>query len=296
MCARPFPTHPRRRPDDQFGIDVPPARGGSLARHPPVEAVADSYLTNLARVWLDDAGGRIVDVVPTPGSVSDGPEQVFGEGAEVAYFVSGQHPFGRPCTRAENAETLRRLRWLLDFHGWTWCRSTVVAGQRDWVEQGALIRHVGVDEVVALAQRHGQDVVLRWDADGFTPIAARDGVDLPRSGAPVPVSVRPALTGCPFRGGVDDWCVRWGGPFTSRSITASLVWETHRAMLVDALGCDVCGGGPVAIGGPKGATDLFTPSRQGGWQWGSPRTSVDYVRPLGQGAADEPEPGEPKDD
>ena len=292
MRARPFPTHPRRRPDDQFAIAAPPDRGGSLLRHPPQVPVGESYLTNIARVWPEGAGGRVVDVVPTPGSVSDGPEQVFGEGAEVTYFVSGQHSFGRPSTRDEDAETVRRLRRLLDFQGWTWCPSTVVAAERDWVEQGALIRGAEPAQVVVLAQRHGQDIVLRWDADGVTPIATREGVDLPEPRGPVPVRVQPALTGCPFRGGVDDWCVQWGGPYTSRSITASLVWETHRAMLVDALGCDVCEGGPVTIGGPSGGTDLFTPSRHGGWQWGSPRTSVDPVRPLRPGPTEDSVPND----
>lgn len=287
MSARPFPTERRRIPDDQFAIAVPPERGEELLRHPPRESVAASYLTNTGRVWPDGPGGRVVDVVPAPGEQSHGPDELFGPGVQVAYFVSGHHPFGRPSTRAENAETLGRLRRLLDIQEWTWCPATLAAARHDWVEQGALIRDTGWDRVALLGRRHGQEIVLRWDADGFAPVAVRDGVDLSAATGPVPVRVRPAQTGCPFRGGIDDWCVQWGGPYTSSSRLAALVWETHRAMLVDALGCDVCEGGPVTMGRPMGGTDLFTPSRHGGWQFGPPRTSVEYVHPFGEIRAEE---------
>lgn len=80
-----------------------------------------------------------------------------------------------------------------------------------------------------------------------------------------------------MQGGVEDWCKRYGGPWTSSSMTAALVWETHRKMLVEALGCTVCHGGPVAMGSPGGSRDLFVPTREGGWQWGSPRLTVRMV-------------------
>jgi hypothetical protein len=56
-------------------------------------------------------------------------------------------------------------------------------------------------------------------------------------------------------------------------MSAALVWKHHRAMLLDAFGCDVCQGD--GGNGAIGVVDLFTPSRQGGWQWGSPRTRSD---------------------
>ncbi len=284
MSAHTFPAGPRRRPDDQFVVEPPPARGdeSGLLRHPPSVPVAESYRSNWVRVWPDGPGGRVVDVEPAPGTVSDARLAVFGAEAATVFVVSGQHAFGRPSTRADNAETLRRLIGRLDIQHWVWSPATTFDPGRQWVEEGVVIRGADTDEVCDLARRHGQDLVLRWDADGLAPVVTRAGVELPSNGVPVPVRIAPARTGCPLRGGVDGWCVQQGGPWTSGSITASLVWETHRAMLVDALGCQVCEGGPVTVGAPLGATDLFTPSRRGGWQWGSPRTEAEDIRPGGR--------------
>ena len=69
--------------------------------------------------------------------------------------------------------------------------------------------------------------------------------------------------------------MRAGGPFTSTSMRAALVWEHHRALLVEALGCAICAGGNVASQGrPYGVSDMITPSRQGGWAWGPPRDDL----------------------
>lgn len=282
MSAHTFPAGPRRRPDDQVGVPVPPPRGddSGLLRYPHAVPAEESYRTNGIRVWPDGVDGRVVDVEPVPGSVSDPPRSLFGADAGTVFVVPGQHAFGRPATRAENAETLRRLIARLEIQHWVWCPSTTFDPARQWVEQGVVVRDADLDQVVDLARYHGQGVVLRWDADGLAPLATRPGAEPPGAGVPVPVRVVPARRGCPMRRGVDGWCVQQGGPWTSGSITMSLLWETHRAMLVDALGCGVCEGGPVTVGAPLGATDLFTPSRHGGWQWGSPRTDVEEIRPL----------------
>ena len=282
MSAHTFPTTPRRRPDDQVGVQVPPPRGdeSGLLRYPHGIAPEQTYRTNVIRVWPDGVEGRVVDVEPAPGAASEAPESAFGSGTGTVFVVAGHHAFGRPATRAENEGTRSGLIARLEIQGWLWCPSTAFDPGRRWVERGVVVRDADLDDVIDLARYHGQDVVLRWDADGLAPLVTRPGRDLPGAGVPVPVRVVPAQTGCPLRGGISDWCVQQGGPWTSGSIAASLVWETHRAMLVDALGCDVCDGGPVAEGAPLGATDLFVPSRQGGWQWGSPRTGVERVAPL----------------
>lgn len=87
----------------------------------------------------------------------------------------------------------------------------------------------------------------------------------------MPVTLRPAATGCPMRCGAEEQCRRAGGPWTSASITASLVWSGHRAMLLDALDCAVCKGEPIAQGQPIGLRQLFSPTREGGWAWGRPQ-------------------------
>ena len=64
-------------------------------------------------------------------------------------------------------------------------------------------------------------------------------------------------------------------PFGSRAITAATLWEKHRALLVSALGCAVCGGGVVdGNGRPIPLVSSFVPSRRGGWQSGPPLSSA----------------------
>ncbi len=223
MSAHTFPAGPRRRSDDQVAVEPPPARGdgSGLLRHPPSVPIAESYRSNVVRVWPEGPAGAPVDVAPAVGAVSDTPVTVFGAGADTVFVVSGQHAFGRPSTRADNAETLRRLIARLDVQGWVWSPATTFDPRRQWVEEGVVIRDADTEAVRDLARRHGQDLVLRWDADGLAPVVTRPGVDLPANGVPVPVRVGPARRGCPMRGGIDDWCVQQGGPWTSGSITAS---------------------------------------------------------------------------
>ncbi|MBK7820492.1 MAG: DUF3293 domain-containing protein [Tessaracoccus sp.] len=177
--------------------------------------------------------------------------------------------FGRPTTRTDNAQSLHQLRWRLDFHEWDWCLTVSTSPDRQWVEGGALIRGVDEDEVLDLALFHGQAVVLRWDQTGLTALPTMAGVDVGNP-TPVPVRIAPALTGCPLRGGADGVCKMYGGPWTRSSISAALMWQRHRAMLLDAFGCDVCQGN--GGDGPVGAIDLFVPTRDGGWQYGPPLT------------------------
>ena len=47
--------------------------------------------------------------------------------------------------------------------------------------------------------------------------------------------------------GCGDLCEMYGGPWGSRAITAASRWESRRARMIRALGCDTCGDGAIKV-------------------------------------------------
>lgn len=260
-------------PEDQISIPVPPSRHESqrsgVLRNPPKTSRVKSYRQTLIRIWSDGDDGAPIGLVPATGAHTDAPSDLFGAEQETVFIVSGANAFERLTTRTENAETLRRLRWRLDFDGQAWVPAVATSVDRQWVEAGAVLLSCTEEEALEVARFHGQSFMFRWDGAGLAPLPARPSVDVGDK-PPVAVRLTPALTGCPLRGGADGVCKVYGGPWTSGSITAAYFWQCHRALLVEAFGCDVCNG--EGGNGATGAVDLFTPSRDGGWQRASPRT------------------------
>lgn len=268
MAIPPFADLARPFPEGQTRVPFPPHKGErAFRRTPPAESIGESYRTNILRVTTDDGGE--VDLVPASEGPSASPADLFG--APTAWFVASSHAFGRPTTQTETRDLQQGLVDVLKIQGWDWRFTACFPPSRQWVEVGALLLHEDAEEVTQLAFRHGQDVVLRWDASGLTPVATGPSVAVDGLGVTSPVMVQPAATGCPLVCGRDEWCKREGGPWTSGSITAAAVWQHHRQMLVEALGCTVCEGGPHGPGAALALRDLFLPSRSGGWQWGAPR-------------------------
>lgn len=272
MSPQPIRPGEGQFPDDQISIPVPPSRFQTgqtgIYRRDPSVPVTESYRQTIIRIWPLGIEERAIDLAPAPGEESQSPTELFGPEVDRVYVISGVKAFDRLTTRMEDADTLLRLRWRLDFHGWDWRPTVATSPDRAWVEGGAILLDGTPEQVLYLAQLHGQSVVLRWNEHGMAPVPVVPGVDV-GDPTPVPVRLRTALTGCPLRCGADGVCKVYGGPWTSSSREAALVWQHHRAMLIDAFGCDVCqtDGGR----GARGAVDLFTPSRTGGWQWGTPR-------------------------
>ena len=270
----PLPIHPGEGafPVDQIYPVQPPSRfqssQGGVLRCSPRTPTVESYRRTVVRIWPDGVESTPVDLVPAPGETTSTPEDLFGV-ADPVYIVSGMHSFDRLTTRDDDAASLLTLRERLE--GWRWCPSVSTSPDRQWVEGGAVVREDREEAVLYFAAYHGQGVVLRWDEGGMVPLPTRRSVDVGGSD-PVAVRIVPALTGCPMRCGADGVCKVYGGPWTSSAISAAMIWQQHRAMLLDAFGCDVCDG----EGGPHvgSAVDLFTPSRSGGWQFGPPRTSI----------------------
>lgn len=264
----------------QVEVPYPPVLGGgnrprdvatrrATLRRPPGLGVEESYRRSNVRLWLDTGA---VDLVPDPaGTKTTAPDEVLG--ASRAFIISGCNVFGRLSTPVENALSTSALIENLDLGGWAWSRATIHGPQRDWVEAGAVMTDadVGTGDAIELAARFGQGALFTWDDRGLTVIPT--GVEAhtyPEE--PIPVLAEPARLGCPMRfGDTAAACTRHGGPFGSAAMSTALVWEYHRHLLVDALGCSVCEGGSVSEGQPLGLREMFAPSREGGWQWGPPR-------------------------
>ncbi|HET7304095.1 MAG TPA: hypothetical protein VFJ12_06035, partial [Segeticoccus sp.] len=209
-------------------------RRGTLRRPHPV-AWQESFARQAVRLWVDVGA---VDLVPAPrGSASARPSGVLAEG-DVAYVVTGTSVFGRLSTLREGRETTRALRDDLDVRHWLWRLASVFDPQRWWAQAGAVVTDPNVTEedVDGLAARLGQGAFLRWDERGLTCVPTGvGGRDYPR--VPVPVQAFPAQSGCPIRFGASAQCKPEGGPWVSASVSAALVWEHHRCLLVEALGC-----------------------------------------------------------
>lgn len=275
MTPSPYGPYEGTFPADQIGIPGPPFKNspdyGKVLRPPHSISVVESYRQQVIRIWPAGLDAEPVDLVSIQGEERDRPEDVLGADCQRTFFMSGNHAFGRLTTPDEDAETLAGLHWRLGFQTEAWVHAVATSPDRRWVERGALVMSVDEEEAVSLGAHHGQDVVFRWDADGLTPVATREGVDV-GGDDPVPVKVVRAKTGCPLRCGAGGVCKMWGGPWTSSSISAAYFWKMHRALLLDAFGCDVCEG--EGGGGPIGGVELFTPSRAGGWQRGAPRPAI----------------------
>lgn len=269
----PFADWTRPFPDGQIRVSFPPGKADfSTRRREPGEPIAESYLSNVVRIPTDTGP---VDLTPSSDRVSVAPSEVYGPACHTVWFVSSSHGFSRAMTQPEQHLHQQRFTELLDLQGWSWRPATCFPTGRQWIELGAVLLQTpesdwGPDEVLFLAHQFGQDAVIRWDAEGFTALPTPSVATPEAHSHTVPVSAELAAGGCPLVGGRDEWCKREGGPWTSGSITAAAVWQQHRRMLVDALGCGVCGGGPHSPGRAVLARELFLPSRQGGWQWGVP--------------------------
>lgn len=274
-----MPKQPKSVPrSKQISVPYPPHRddsGERRLRREPDLPVQESYRRNIIRLSI--AGQSPIDVIPAPkGDTavrSVDPSSILGGGSPV-WIVSGCNAFGRLSTPDEQAATTAVLYEHLDSRGWTWHPVVLMAPGREWVETGAVVLGASQDQIVSKALHHGQEAVLRWDARGIAVITT-GLVDDVVDGQAVPVTISPALLGCPLRFGADDVCVRQGGPFGSRAISVCASWEKHRALLVSALGYTVCEGGEVdGNGRPISGVSSFVPSRRGGWQNGPPLSSA----------------------
>ncbi len=248
---RPLPPFPRPIPDDQIHVGYrlsPDGRNPVAPRRPDLET---SYRHQHLRLWPAGSGGPI-DLVSHSGGPkhqSDAPAEIFGAGA--APLILFPRSSAVPGSD-EDREATADLFTLLDAVKTPWTRASRWSPTLDWAQPGALLVHPNKERIVDVLDDLLPVECLEWTGLGLGLIRIDASLTwLPRSS----VEVRKTAPGCPLRSGADDFCTPWGGPWTSQSRVAFGMWQRHRKMLTDALGCRVCDGGPVN-GGDRQALTL----------------------------------------
>ncbi|GAB2488988.1 hypothetical protein GCM10027030_23900 [Luteococcus sediminum] len=224
---RPLPPFPRPLPADQTSVGFLFDEDGQpqLAPRP---ALVESYRLANLRLWLPT--GAVVDLLPRH-AVAAAVQPAEGSPALLESIVGTHIIFPGP----DALETLTA-------QGIQWNRAARWAPSLDWAKPGVMVHGLGDERMRELAEALGLQVWLQVCPNGLRVCSGDGRLDwLPRAA----VVVREATLGCPLRAGLDDFCVPRGGPWTSQSRVAFMMWQQHRRMLVEALGCGVCHGGEV---------------------------------------------------
>ena len=246
-------------------VPCPPGRrdrDAGLVRLPPKMPIDQSYVTQRLQVQGSDGA---VEVVPSDSRV---PGRL--PFPLPAHVLSAWSPAGRLDTAGGNLAAGNDLRERLDAELVQHRPAASYAPDRSWVEGCVVIEGMVDDGAASLGRAWGQAAVVRFDADGVHVIPT-GLVDLEAVSLPGWV-VRPARTTCPMRrdGESGQRCRNPGGPWVSRSMEVSLVWEEHRKLLTGFLGCGVCRDGvqpSLGVGRAIGLGDLYVANRWGGWQF-----------------------------
>lgn len=236
---------------------------------------AERHHLAVAGVVSGDADPASADGFPTPVGIESaaatpirpgfpfaGPVALIGSTAPagLAHLATGRHLAeefadflaGRGIRAMPAVATDPKHEWLDDL---------VVAEYPD--EEASMVR--------TAAHTHLQPFLTVWRPDPAAPhgllevvgvanpvegeVVARGAASLARVGS------RP----CPMipGSGCGDLCRMHGGPWVSRSITAASRWESRRARMIRALGCDTCGDGEITVfaGKVRGGRRMSIPIR-----------------------------------
>lgn len=194
-------------------------------------------------------------------------------------LVSAWNPHGVPSTLTENlAHSVELANAVADAGGEVRDVCATMPPNRAWVEDSLVVRGLAPRVLVELAKNFGQPAVSLIGMDSITiaPTGLTDEVHL----VTLEYDEVPLGTTCPMR--TDELpgarCARHGGPWISASQIASGIWDTHRQLLLDRLGCVPCDNGSRPTLGPFGKPGPPTcgchvrlASRYGGYVWGTPR-------------------------
>jgi hypothetical protein len=244
----------------------------------------ESYMTQ-SYVWRGDAGVHVLrpdaraDQTAADGAVSrEGLSTADPVG--VFWLVSAWNPNGRPSTERLHADRTADLQQRLISLGTRLVGElTALAEDRSWLEDVLVVTGISQVDVVTAAREAGQPTVVAWvtSADSgqltLVPTGLRDDVT-PRTRTYVEEVVPPT---CPMRTdrAIGERCSMYGGPFGSAAISAAALWQTHRQLLLDRLGCDACADGNGPIAGHYGgghvsnspASALLLASRYSSYVW-----------------------------
>lgn len=255
---------------------MPPEGKHHSERTRPTEDPFDSLSTNRLclfikgkQVWIEPAHAN--KRAPVAGHAVPGNLPLT--------YLSVWNPYGDRHSLAENRALHEQLRSRIDVLGLSAIEAVTVAANGSWFEQGLAITGLTTEQADALVREFHQVGYIRLDGDGWhsTP---RDTTRAPRHQS-FSVITRTKRR-CPVRmfDASAELCHMQGGHFTSRSRTYAAIWEIHRGVGLELLGCSVCKNGTESVFAYDGKT-LLPPrrstitlreaslaSRYGGYCWG----------------------------
>ena len=251
---------------------VGPYNGGDpegRSRRSPARTRLDESYEQQVLVWR--ANGLRLLLAPTSSPPDERPGHPWGG---TVLLITAWNAHGAACTLAQNDRAQQQLVSDVERAGGTLVsRAHAVPPERDWVEELLVVSGLDDDSGLDLARRAGQAAIVRVDDDVVRVVPTRTVAAVARSSRPWTLSARPET--CPMR--LDDVadapCVVHGGPWTSRSIHAAALWQTHRDLLAPRLGCAVCHDATRPVAGPGGGRGaiMLEPmklgSRHGGYVW-----------------------------
>lgn len=254
------------------------ARWHRYPRRHPLRSAATAYVNawpahgfrDLAAAWSDgvirlSVGGEPYDLRRAT-ATHDAPTEPLSADRPV-YVVTAWNPGGAAASLASNQARQRALESEVGRRGWASCPASSYDVDLRWAESAIAVSAGAEADVLALARRFEQPAVQRW-TDGSLAVLASGTGDLvvEPTGA---VTTRVDSRICPMRAvrgepQEDDVCRDPGGPWVSASMHESLRWRCQREVLLDALSCDVCRGGPPqGRGRPIAVSPRLVASRYG---------------------------------
>lgn len=160
------------------------------------------------------------------------------------HLLTAWSPRGEAGTFREFQRLHAQLHAGLDERGAILGEATAVASDGSWFEPQVIAASLTDDAAVGLASEQGQAAAIAWEGGEVTVLPTGLRQEVVRKSFPVTPQRLPSAT-CPVRADVDPEgrCVMWGGPWVSASIHAAALWQDHRAVGIQLLGCDSCDGG-----------------------------------------------------
>jgi hypothetical protein len=197
------------------------------------------------------------------------------------YFLSAWNPGGKPAAHARNDAAHRDLRAALDQAGIDHVPAAVLAEDASWAQCGVTISGISEGKARSWARDLGQPVLvvrggndlhegedqLRYLDPGGERVHNTTAWSRPIPTCPCPISHPNDYRTRP--------CVRRGGPYGGAAMAAAAEWSVRRAVMIRALGCDVCAG--ATPDGPPGEpiviVDTQDPAPSDTSVWVTPRRS-----------------------
>ncbi len=227
-----------------------------------------AWAEGVVQVALGTVGGGRVEARPATEHGAGDATAADHPFEQTVHVLTAWNPYGRSRPLAVNLSRHARLRDLLRDLGWHTRPAGVRAPDWQWAERSIAVLGVAESVVAVVARGCGQPAFYRW-TPGTLTVVSTDPNDEPLHTFTVAVSIVPRRL-CPMRAVKDApqepyVCRNPGGPWISASIHEAARWNHHRLTFLEALGCDVCNGGPAD--GPAGravpSRSQLVPSRYG---------------------------------